>query len=313
MSRLHRLAALAALIATAVLLARALPAREFGSDEAGVAPVGSLRTILGGRFEASGLAAVPGTNQLLFVDDGRTREVFAVVLGPDGQQRGPARSMALGADVTDLEGMTTDGEYFYAVGSQSKHTGFHGDGLVRFRYDPATFTVSDVQSVRGLKAWLAENVPELRGAARRSGDRVLNIEGLAWDPMRSRLLLALRAPLADRHALVVPLRVDANRPFTRDNVRLDGAALRLDLGGTGIRGIEFNEEANSFHVITGSWVNRENRDFRLVEWDGVSTQATREITTFSRRHKPEGIARTRLNGRFASVVVFDVGLYTVLE
>ncbi|HEX6251318.1 MAG TPA: hypothetical protein VFZ56_07785 [Gemmatimonadaceae bacterium] len=59
--------------------------------------------------------------------------------------------------------------------------------------------------------------------------------------------------------------------------------------------------------------NRESRDFRLLEWDGVSTQPTRQITTCSRRDKPEGIAQTKLNGRSACVVVFDVGLYTVLD
>jgi hypothetical protein len=310
---LYRATTLAGLLAAAVLTMRGFPVREsFARVDSETAR--SLRTIAGGHFEASGLAAVPGTDQLLFVDDDRTREIFVLTFDAAGLQRAPARSIPLGADVTDLEGVTTDGRYFYVVGSQSKHSGFDGDGLVRFRYDPASFAVTDVQAVRGLKAWLAANVPELSGAARRSGDRVLNIEGLAWDPVRKRMLLGLRAPLVKGHALVVPLRLrDEIGQFTADNLRLDGSAIRLDLGGTGIRGMEFDEETNSFHVITSSWVNRESKDFRLVEWDGVSIRPTREITTFSRRYKPEGIARTRLNGRSTSVVVFDVGLYTVLD
>jgi hypothetical protein len=310
---LYRAVGLIGLFVAAALAMRAFPACESLARE-NPETARSLRTIDGGRFEASGLAAVPGTNQLLFVDDDRTREIFALTFDAASRQSAPARSIPLGADVTDLEGVTTDGRYFYVVGSQSKRSGFDGDGLVRFRYDPASFAVTDVQSVRGLKTWLAANVPELSGAARRSGDRVLNIEGLAWDPVRNRVLLGLRAPLIEGHALVIPLRLrDETGQLTADNLRLEGSAIRLDLGGVGIRGMEFADETNSFHVITGSWVNRESKDFRLLEWDGVSSRPTREIATFSRRHKPEGIARTRLDGRPVSVVVFDVGLYTVLD
>jgi hypothetical protein len=53
-----------------------------------------------------------------------------------------------GVDVVDLEGITTDGRYFYAVGSQSKRTGLDGDGLVRFTFDPATRQIGKVESVR---------------------------------------------------------------------------------------------------------------------------------------------------------------------
>ena len=43
--------------------------------------------------------------------------------------------MPLGAEIVDLEGMTTDGIYFYGVGSQSKSHGFDRAGLVRFRFN----------------------------------------------------------------------------------------------------------------------------------------------------------------------------------
>ncbi len=42
----------------------------------------------GGTFEASGVAHVPGTDGVLFVDDGRPNEIFWMRLGTDRKQAG---------------------------------------------------------------------------------------------------------------------------------------------------------------------------------------------------------------------------------
>lgn len=270
------------------------------------------RPIAGGRFEASGVARVPGTNQLLFVDDGRAREIFLMELAADGSQRGAAHPIALGADVTDLEGITSDGRHFYAVGSQSKKTGFDGDGLVRFTFDTVTRRISGVERIQGLKAWLAANVAELRGTEKLVGDEVLNIEGLAWDPRARRLLLGLRAPIVNGAALVIPITlIDSTAPFSRANLQVDGAAIRVQLNGAGIRSLEYDEHAAAFRIITGARANQESLDFRVLEWDGKTDTPLREITSFGRLLKPEGIARITLGGRPASVIVFDVGSFVV--
>ncbi len=284
--------------------------RVSASDEDSSAP----RAIAGGTFEASGVAHIPGSSSLLFVDDGRTREVFVLALTATGDQNGQVTAVPLGADVTDLEGITSDGDHFYVVGSQSKKSGFDGDGLVRFRLDTAARSVTVVERIQGLKVWLAANVMELRGTERRLGDEVLNIEAIAWDPVRARLLLGLRAPVVDGHALVVPIKlVDPSGAFTRENLRVDGSTIRLDLGGAGIRSLEYDSQASAFRVITGSGVNDENQDFRVVEWDGVATAPTREIASHSRRLKPEGITRAELGGRSVSVIVFDTGRFLVMD
>ena len=126
--------------------------------------------IEGGNFEASGVAYVAESNQVLVVDDESEREVFVMELLPDGSQKRPVAPVALGADVTDPEGITFDGRHFYVVGSQSKRTGSDGDGLVRFAFDTRTREIGSVERIQGLKAWLASHVAELRGAERRSGD-----------------------------------------------------------------------------------------------------------------------------------------------
>ena len=273
------------------------------------------RKIAGGTFEASGVVSVPGTGGALFVDDGQTKKIFWMELAADGSQKGAAVEVPLAAvDVVDLEGITTDGNYFYAVGSQSKTVGFDGDGLIRFTFDPATKQAGRVESIRELKRFLAMNVAELRGTEHRIGDKVLNIEGLAWDPRDSRLLLALRAPIAGSDALIIPLKLrNAKGPFATDNLMVDGkGAIRLPLGGAGLRSLEFDAVSGNFLLFTGAALNDENTDFRLLEWAGTGS-AAREIGRYSRKLKPEGITRMQLDGRQAMLVVFDVGSYEVIR
>jgi hypothetical protein len=246
------------------------------------------------------------------VDDGRPSDVFLIELGSDGTQKGVAVSVPLAAEVTDMEGVTSDGQHFYVVGSQSKKKGVGGDGLVRFTFDPATRRADRVERIGNLKDWLADNVPELRGTRGRTGDDVLNVEGLAWDPSGGRLLLGLRAPLVDGAALVIPVAFrDSGGTFTRENLRLDGAAIRVPLRGAGIRGLEYDPLTKTFHVIAGAALNDESSEFRVLEWDGKAGTRPREQSGFPRSLKPEGIARATLEGRSARVIVFDVGQYVV--
>jgi hypothetical protein len=300
--------------AAAVVIAVLVPACADSRASVPATQDGAPRVIAGGTFEASGVVHVSGTNQLLFVDDGRTREIFSMELAPDGRQTGVAVSIPLAADITDPEGITSDGRHVYVVGSQSKKTGFDGDGLVRFVFDPTTRRADRVERIQGLKAWLAANVPELRGIEHRVGDDVLNIEGLAWDPRGHRLLLGLRAPIVNGAALIVPIKlIDSTGRFSRENLRVDGATIHLRLDGAGIRGLEYDERAGAFRLITGAGGDDENRDFHLVEWDGNAGSPLRDILSFDRRLKPEGVTRALLGGRAVSVLVFDVGSFVVMD
>ncbi len=273
------------------------------------------RRIAGGNFEASGVVSVPGSDGVLFVDDAQTQKIFWMEFSGTGAQKDPAVGVALpGADVVDFEGMTTDGEYFYAVGSQSKNVGFDGDGLVRFTFDPATRTAGHIESVRALKRFLSQNVAELKGVEHQVGDTALNIEGLAWDSAHNRLLLGLRAPVAGGDALVVPLTLrDPGRPFAIENLAVEGTrAIRVPTGGAGLRSLEFDPSRNRFLLITGAAHNAESRDFRLFEWDGTEGAALQEVRSYRRKLKPEGITRARIAGRDATVIVFDSSAYEVI-
>ena len=278
------------------------------------APVNSFS---GGTFEASGVAHVPGTTGVLFVDDGRPNEIFWMQLGENGVQNGPVKAVKLGASVIDLEGMTTDGSRFYIVGSQSKSKGGDLTGLVRFKFHADGQRVEEVESVAGLKKFLADNVAELRGMADTSyEDGGINVEGIAWDAKGSRLLLGLRSPVVDGHALLVPLKLqDPQGPFSQENLKVEDAkAIRLPLAGVGIRSIEFDQRRKAFVVISGAAANNEKADFKLWEWDGNTSSPTlRQTDTFDRKLKPEGITRFSAGEREFTFIVFDTSGYVAMD
>jgi hypothetical protein len=280
------------------------------------APATPMTEFTGGTFEASGVVHVSGTDGVLFVDDGRTDEVFWMKLGEGRMQAGTIIPVKLGASVVDLEGITTDGSHYYVVGSQSKSTGGDRAGLVRFRFDAPGQRAEGTEVVSGLKRFLAENVAELNGMSNRKyKDGGINVEGIAWDPRTGRLLLGLRSPIINGDALVVPLRLrDPRGPFSYDNLEVEGAkAIRLGLKGAGVRSIEFDERSNAFRVIAGAGPNPEKLDFTLWEWNGDTSEPTlRETAVFDRKLKPEGITRVKAGAEF-TFIVFDTSGYASLD
>jgi len=299
-----------ALLSSAALLGAALAA--CGTPHASGPP-----RIAGGRFEASGVVAVPASNGGLFVDDKSTNHIFWMELSADGHQAGPAVKVPLGATVADPEDITTDGTHFYLVGSQSSSRSAEGDGILRFRFDASQRRVVELASIAGLKAFLATHVAELKDMdPSRGNEEELNIEGVAWDPVRARLLLGLRAPVVDGHALVIPLKMRNPRgPFRADNLEVDGGkAIRLALGGAGIRSLEYDEASGVFWVITGASSRGDAEEFRVLEWRyGSRASAFTELARYSRELKPEGITRVKAGGVSHRFLVFDTGRYTSLQ
>lgn len=276
-----------------------------------------MTAFTGGTFEASGVVHVPGTDGVLFVDDGRPGEVFWMRLDERGNQAGAVKPVALGINVIDLEGITTDGTHMYVVGSQSKPKGSEQAGLLRFKFDAERQQIEGLQSISGLKQWLAAHVTELRGMASRSyKDGGLNIEGLAWDPQGQRLLLGLRSPVIAGQALVIPLKLrDAGRAFELSNLELTGSqAIRLALDGAGIRSLEYDAKTKAFRLLTGAAANSEQTEFKLWEWNGEAQQPNlRASTSFNSRLKPEGVTRVVTGQRQFTFLVFDTSGYSALD
>lgn len=277
----------------------------------------SMTAFVGGKFDASGVADVPGTDGVLFVDNGREGQVFWMSLDQNGRQVGEIKAIGLGVGIEDLEGITTDGTHFYVVSSQSRPKAIATEGLVRFKFDARNQSIQGVEAISGLKNFLVENVAELREEGDKKGkDGGLNIEGLAWDPRQGRLLLGLRSPVVDGHALLVRLRLrDPRGAFSIDNLEVEGSrAIRLLVGGVGIRGIEYDKRANLFRIISGAAEDQGQTDFGLWEWNGDEKQSVlRETNRFDDNLKPEGVARVTAGGRDFMIVVFDASGYMVMD
>jgi hypothetical protein len=276
----------------------------------------SKTPFVGGEFDASGVAGVPGTDGVLFVDNKREGQVLWMSLDQNGRQVGEIKPIELGVAVEDIESITTDGTYFYVASSQSNRKESDSEGLVRFKFDAGTQSIKGVEAISGLKRFLVENVADLREEGDKKGKKGgLNIEGLAWDPRQGRVLLGLRSPIIDEDALLVPLRLrDPRAAFTIDNLEVAGSAIRLPLGGGGIRDIAYDGRANLFRIISGAAEDQDQTDFSLWEWDGNEQQPTlRETSRFDESLKPEGVARVTAGGRDFIFIVFDSSGYTVLD
>jgi hypothetical protein len=279
--------------------------------------IGRMTTFTGDTFEASGLVDVAGADGVLFVDDGRPGQVFWMGLDESGKQVGLIKAIGLGVEIQDLEGATTDGTYFYVVSSQAKPKAADKEGLVKFKFDAKSKKVEAVESIIGLKSFLIENVADLRQMDNvKAKDGGVNIEGITWDPQRNRLLLGLRSPVIDGQALLIPLQLrNPQGGFSIDNLEvINSKAIRLPLGGVGIRGIEYDVRSQLFRIISGAAEDQNQTDFGLWEWDGAEVRpAPRELNRFDQKLKPEGVARTTIGKRNFTLIVFDAGGYTLMD
>ncbi|HWP44778.1 MAG TPA: hypothetical protein VNO14_16135 [Blastocatellia bacterium] len=274
----------------------------------------------GASFESSGVIHVPGTDGVLFIDDGRPSGCYWVQLDGSGQQAGPVRYVSTGADVEDPESITFDGNRFYIMGSQSDPKAGKRNAFIRFDFDPDTSSISDVEKIEDLRSFLLRSVPELRGAGEKAGSEGgLNVEGITWDPRNSVFLLGLRSPMIEGpvyQALVIAIRLkEADGPFALSNIELaEPEPIRLRLGNSGIRDIHYDSRLGTFLIIAGAPKDRERGSFSLWQWGGRRDGGgLREIATLDSRLKPEGITRVEAAGNDFVFMVYDSSSYSSLD
>lgn len=261
----------------------------------------------GGNFESSGVISVPGTDAVLFVDDGRPNEIFRMQLDSSGRQTGGIKSVPLGIEIDDPEDITTDGKYFYLIGSNSREAEKRF-GLVRLTFDSATDHVT-TSPIPNLRTLLLESVPELKDeGAKKAKDDGLNIEGITWDPVAHRLLLGLRSPLSASMALIIPIGLrDPAAPFTVENLSFNEPPIKLSLDGLGIRSIQYDWKSKTYLIIAGATEAQGKGEFSLWRWDGRD-KVTR-VAMLDPEMKPEGIARVHVGDTDFILVVGDSNRY----
>jgi len=268
----------------------------------------------GGVFEASGVVQAPGTEGVFFIDDSKPGEILWMQLDQSGNQVGEqVKPVDFGASVADPEGIAYDGSFFYVVGSQSHAEVGERNALVRFALDLTTQSLQgQAEAMVNLRDYLVKNVPELAAVSDKPGKSGgIDVEGLAWDIANGRLLLGLRSPLINGHALVVPLKLrDPRGPFTTDNLLPPGSPIQLALGGLGIRDLQYDTRAGEFLIIAGAPVSGDTAAFSLWEWNGETDSskpesAPREARKLDATMKPEGVTRVKISGHDFIFIVGD--------
>jgi hypothetical protein len=267
----------------------------------------------GGTFEASGIVNVPGTDQVLIIDDGKPGEVLWMKVDSAGQQSGEIKRLPLGVEIQNPEAITFDGTHYWIAGSISRPGSDDKAGLVRFTFDGANQTISS-SAISGLRKFLVEQVPELKkDGARSSAEDGLNVEGITWDPNANRALLGLRSPLAGEDALLVPIALrDPKGPFTLENLTLaQPNAIRVAIGGFGVRDLVYDVESKAFWIIAGATETQKKTDFVLWKWNGSAPPE--RVETITEDMKPEGITRLKIEGKSFLFVVGDASSYLKLD
>lgn len=95
-------------------------------------------------------------------------------------------------------------------------------------------------------------------------EKGFNIEGLALSP-NGDLLIGLRGRLRDAKAIVIPM-INPDDVINGKKAKFD-APIFLDLGGLGIRSMEYNKKNKKYFIVAGSSIDK-RKTFKLFEWSG---------------------------------------------
>jgi pSer/pThr/pTyr-binding forkhead associated (FHA) protein len=272
-----------------------------------------------GSVEASGVAFAPGLNGVLFVPDSSKGEVAWMQLDDNGKQVGDIKPISLNVSFEDPEALTYGNSFFYLITSQSNPNNGAQNAIVRFEIDSETRTLrGQPEIITDFRSFLLQNVTTIATSGAPDGRQGgLNIEGLAWDPNRERLLVGLRGPQIGGpggQAALVPLKLrDPRGKFTRENLKIDQPeVIVLSLGGQAVRDITYDPQLKSFLIISGVQEGAQRTEFGLWEWDGQSPTPIK-LMTLEDEEKPEGVTSVTINGHSYAFIVGDAGKHLKLD
>ena len=239
-----------------------------------------------GLCNASAAVAIDGSRFLVADDEDKPRTFLRVYR--EGHTEGPLSVLPLENDKLDLdpskdlevdiEGAARIGERVYWIGSHSankegkprpnrrrlfatKVETIGSDVAVKVVGQPYKSLIEDLDQAPDYASFGLEEAG--RKAPKDLGG--LSIEGLAATPDGD-LLIGFRNPvLPDGKALIA--RLKNPKGVTEGNPPKFGAPIRLDLGGLGVRSIEWAEALNAYLIVGGP--PGEGLGSRLFRWSGA--------------------------------------------
>ncbi len=266
------------------------------------------------RHDASGAAFLPGLGRILLVDDGGDNPPDVVPFYTLDVKNGfalaelPHPVMSLHGD---LEGATFDGTWVYVTSSlpaatEPPYEDERFRALSRFKLDERG--ISEVATVYPRAQILAALERDLdpatyaKVAPLQSKAGGLNVEGLAATPRPGELLVGLRSPhVGDAFPMPNPRSGDAvivkldARTFTAEGISAEVFA-KLDLGGLGVRGMEWSPTAQGYFLTAG--IVDAGYDYDFFFWKGPGAKPVRvTLPELTKLCRPEAVAEIVLDGR----------------
>jgi hypothetical protein len=129
----------------------------------------------------------------------------------------------------------------------------------------------------------------------------LNVEALAIDSSRKRLLLGLRSPLRDGKALLIPIA----QAGLFDESPTIGDPIELDMQGEGIRAMAYDAGLGGF-VLIGHREGAGTQPYNMWLWDGQHEPHPIRVDGTDLR-RAEGITPVVVHGHKGLLVVSDEG------
>jgi hypothetical protein len=275
---------------------------------------------LQGLYEPSGVQQLPD-GRFLIVEDEAQRPFALLTFDRSGKptiQR-PSRTSASLADnpqLDDLEGIALGEQgYVYAITSHSlKRNGKRDparERLVRLRVEGDRLL--ELAAKGGLREQITARLESLDRTGRNPSKRHsagLNIEGLAFDPGHSRLMIGLRSPLVDGKAVIFAIESPAVAFTTGAKPRIEAVPFLLDLDGGGIRALAYDPRLQGFLIVSRADRGRHERKVKLWQWEGDQKIAPRRLPldSGSRLEGAEGVCPARIEGIDQILIVRDNGI-----
>lgn len=270
-------------VAAAFLVLLALPSLYSKTAAAESFPVFDEFRELPGIYEPSAAEQMPD-GRVFVVEDEIEHSVAILTIKDDGTfgvERLDAQKFFQpildGKDAQvpeDFEGIAVDDEGFvYIITSHSREEDGvvypHREQLVRFKLDgnePKEMGVyGDLKSDIASKHSLLAESAEITDVKNEGG---FNIEGIAFDKDKKRLLVGFRSPQSDGKAVLVSVE-NPKELFEGDaKAEIGDEMFLLDMKDNGVRGIAYDPKLDGYLLISGPTSRDRTLNFNLWFWGG---------------------------------------------
>jgi hypothetical protein len=240
-------------------------------------------------FEPSGVVHL-GKGEFIVVEDEPGHPFHGIKIDSDGVliESGMLEIIGEPVRLNDLEGVTFDGRYLYAITSHSRtkkgKTGKDRSVLVRFEYEDGQ--LRNMRRVDDLKAQIISLFSsELAGKAAAQIEAEINLEALTWSPKDKSLYIGFREPRMNGKSAIMLIQAPGLMFEQQSAENISTQLFWLDLQDKGIRSMNWDTTLQRFIIVAGE--KKADTGFGLWQWQANPESAAIRITS-SQEPLPDG-------------------------